>query len=114
MPPRRRSRHTFTLGVSDPAGNISLTDREPFTFQDRKDNIQHVVRAGETLYTLAGRYYSPIARAAGLWWVIADYQPAPIIDPTIALIEGSTIIVPSLRTVLEELFSENRREEFEP
>lgn len=113
MPPRRLSRYTFSLGVNDSLGNLYLTDREPFGFQDRPDNVQHVVLAGESLYTLAGRYFNSIPRAAGLWWVIADFQPDPILDPTIQLTEGSLLVVPSLRTVLEEVFAETRRDEFE-
>jgi hypothetical protein len=114
MPPRRFSRHTFTSAVQDGAGRLVLTDREPFRFRSLPDNRQHVVKEGETLFSLAGRYFAPLNRPAGLWWVIADFQPDPIHDPTIVLEPGRVLVIPSVRTVLEEIFSERRRGEATP
>ena len=114
MPPRRYSRYTFCAGVLDEAGRLFLTEREPYRYRALPDNRQHVVKEGETLFTLAGRYYSALPRSAGLWWVIADFQPDPIHDPTLQLEPGRALIVPSLRTVLEEVFSEKRRLEASP
>ncbi len=114
MPPRRYSRYTFCAGVLDEAGRLFLTEREPYRYRALPDNRQHVVKEGETLFTLAGRYYSALPRPAGLWWVIADFQPDPIHDPTLQLEPGRALIVPSLRTVLEEVFSEKRRQEASP
>lgn len=114
MPPRRYSRYTFCAGVLDEAGRLFLTEREPYRYRALPDNRQHVVKEGETLFTLAGRYYSALPRPAGLWWVIADFQPDPIHDPTLQLEPGRALVVPSLRTVLEEVFSEKRRQEASP
>lgn len=110
MPPRVRSRHIFTLGVKDAAepDKVQLTDREPFSFQDLADNVVHRVADGDTLGGLADRYFNPIENAASLWWVIADFQPEPIHDPTIALAPGSTLVIPSVRTVLEAVFADAR------
>src|SRR5438552_3903313 len=113
MAPRRLSRNTFCLGVTDALDNLYLSEREPFGFRSRSDNIKHLARAGESLFTLAGRYYRSIPRAAGLWWVIADFQPDPILDPTVELTEGSILVIPSVRTLLEEVLAETRRTEFE-
>lgn len=110
MPPRRWSRHTFALGVLE-GEDTQLTDRVPYRFRNFRDNIQHVVGDGDSLFSLAARYFAPLARPSGLWWVIADFQPAPIHDPTIELTPGTTIFIPSLRTVQEEVFSEARRED---
>lgn len=111
MPPRLRSRHTYTIGFedADTLGKLQLSEREPFYYRDYPDNREHVVVQGDTLHRLAGAYFAPIDDPAQLWWVIADFQPAPIHDPTIRLEPGSTIIIPSVRTVLEVIFSENRR-----
>lgn len=109
MPPNRFSRHRFTLGVKDDDGNLFLTERVPFGYRERSDNKHHLVRTGDTLYSLAGRYFSAFERAAGLWWVIADFQPDPIHDPTLALEVGRVLVIPSLRTVQEEIFNERRR-----
>lgn len=113
MPPRVRSRHTFTLGISDDADpdKLQLTERETYAYRALPDNRQHVVETGDTLFTLAARYFYPIEGAANLWWIIADFQPDPIHDPTIALEPGTVLVIPSLRTVLERIFSENRRSE---
>ena len=113
MPPRKWSRHIFTLGVNDSAepGILQLTDREPFLFRNLPDNRLHPVVESDTLHSLAARYFDPIEGAANLWWIIADFQPDPIHDPTIALVAGTTLVVPSVRTVLESVFDDARASE---
>ena len=111
MPPRVGSRYGFALGVRDEDGMLALTDREPYRYRAHADNRTHLVVQGDTLWALAGRYFAPLPRPAGLWWVIADFQPDPIHDPTLALEVGRVLVVPSLRTVTEEVFSEKRRQE---
>ena len=111
MPPRELSRHLFTDGLTLSSGKLSLSLRVPFRFQNLPDTRAHVVREGETLFTLAGRYFAPMERACGLWWVIADFQPAPIFDPTVMPTLGSIVYVPSVRTVVEKVLSEARRGE---
>lgn len=111
MPPRRYSRYTFCSALLDEAERLHLTEREPFRFRALSDNRQHVVKEGDTLFSLAGRYFAPLPRPAGLWWVIAYFQPDPIHDPTLSLEVGRVLVVPSLRTITEEVFSERRRQE---
>jgi hypothetical protein len=110
MPPRRFSRFMFCAAYLDDDGRLVLTEREPFRFRAFPDNRQHLAGASDTLFTLAGRYFAPLPRAAGLWWVIADFQPDPIHDPTLALELGRVMFVPSVRVLTEEVFSESRRE----
>jgi hypothetical protein len=114
MPPRRFSRHTFTSAVLDDEGRLLLTEREPFRFRSLPDTRQHVVKEGDTLFSLAGRYFASLPRPAGLWWVIADFQPDPVHDPTIDLEPGRILFIPSVRTIQEEILSEKRREEAPP
>lgn len=109
MPPRRWSRYTFATAVRDADGDLVLYGEEPYRFREFTDNREHVVREGDTLFSLAASYFTGIPRPDGLWWVIADFQPAPIHDPTIELEIGRVLIIPSLRTVQEEIFSERRR-----
>lgn len=112
MPPRKFSRHTFALGIKDQTiapEALQLTERQPFTYRLLSDTRRHTVREGESLWTLAARYFRGLPRAAGLWWVIADFQPDPIHDPTVALAPGRVLFIPSARTVQEFIFSENRR-----
>lgn len=115
MPPRVNSRHTFTFGYRDAYSTqkLWLSPRIPFPYKDRTDNRTVIARRGDTLFTLAGRYFQPLSRACGLWWVIGDYQPQPIHDPTLQLAPGRAIVVPSLRTVLEEVFNDDRAFETE-
>jgi hypothetical protein len=111
MPPRMNSRHSFTWSYQmSPSDNRRfLVDREPFLYQDRQDNIIHIVNSGDTLWSLAGKYYRGVPRPNGLWWVIADYQPQPIRDPTLKIPDGTVLVLPSIRVLREEIFSERRR-----
>lgn len=112
MPPRENSRHLFTEGtrLDDlDEEELFLTEREPYGFQQVTDNQVKVAEAGDTLYTLAGRYFQGLPRPAGLWWAIGDYQPQAIHDPTIALPVGSVVVIPSQRTIEEKIFNEERR-----
>lgn len=111
MPPRRQSRHTFTRAILDDSGHLVLTEPEPFRFRQLDDNSLHIVKDGESLFSLAGLYFRPFPRGCGLWWIIADFQPDPIHDPTRKLRAGTLLVIPSVRTVAEEIFGENRRNE---
>jgi hypothetical protein len=109
MPPRTGSRHSFCLGVRDEDERLFLTEREPYRYREHPDTRIHVVAQGDTLFELAGRYFAPVPRACGLWWVIADFQPDPVLDPTLELAVGRRLYVPSLRMVTDVIFSEQRR-----
>lgn len=111
--PRRYSRHSFTAGLTiDEVQRLS--DREPFSYRNFTDTRVHIIVEGDTLQHLAGVYFSEMPRACGLWWIIADFQPAPIHDPTLALTPGATLLIPSLRTVQERIFDRQRRVEAVP
>lgn len=108
MPPNRFSRHRFTTATNID-GRLVLDNRVPFGFRELDDTRFHVVVEGDTLHTIAGQYFDNIPRGCGLWWVIADFQPTPIIDPTIKLVAGSTLAIPSERTVNDLILNEARR-----
>jgi hypothetical protein len=107
MPPGKFSRHRFSTAETDAAGKLFLLDRSRFGFVDRPDNRQHVVMFGDTLFNLAGRYFAPLPRAAGFWWVIGDFNG--VHDPTIELVPGTILTIPSIRTLQEEILNERRR-----
>jgi len=109
MPPLAGSRHTFCRGVRDAAGRLSLTEREPYRYRAHPDNRVHVVAEGESWFDLAGLYFAPLPRACGFWWAIADFQPDPVVDPTLALELGTIIHVPSLRLLTDVILGEARR-----
>lgn len=99
----------FTTAQRDDAGRLMLSGREPFQFQVFADTRSHTVAAGESLFSLAARYFPSFRRPAGLWWVIADFQPTPIFDPTIELVPGEVLLIPSERVLLEHVFAADRR-----
>lgn len=111
MPPGQLSRERFTEGVLDDEGRFYLTEPEPFSYRERADNVVYTVQRGDTLWTIAAKQFPSFMRPSGLWWVIAEFQPEPIFDPTVILVPGQQLILPSARTLLEECFSEVRRDE---
>ena len=113
MRPGRMSRYVFCREYAEPDGTVMLTEPVPFDFVDLADNRRHIVKQGDTLWGLAALYFiaDKIERPADLWWIIADFQPAPIYDPTEALTPGRVLHIPSLRTLAERCFSAARRRE---
>lgn len=109
MPPRTNSRHLFTTAQTRTGDErLFLSDRTPFRYIDLEDNRVHTVREGDTLHRLAALYFVqlgelPFISAANLWWVIADFQPVPIHDPTVQLVKGEKLVIPSVRTVSERI-----------
>src|SRR5688572_17469133 len=108
MPAGQYSRHLLCDTVVDAQGRLFLADRVPYRYRELPDNRYHVVAEGDTLFTLAGVYFEGVPRAAGLFWVLADFQPVPIHDPTLQLTIGRTMIIPSLRVVLEDILNPYR------
>jgi len=109
MPPKVGSRHAGTVAMLDDDGRPYLTDREPFGYRDLPDNRKHVVVEGDTFWSLADRYFDPLPRACGLFWILCDFQPEPVLDPTRALEIGRVVIIPSLRTVTELILGDAGR-----
>lgn len=95
----------------DPEGRRLLTEREPFRFREFPDNWQHRVVEGDTLWGLAGLYFAPLPRACGFWWAIADFQPDPIVDPTLGLELGRVLVIPSTRVLSDVILGGARRRE---
>jgi hypothetical protein len=112
MPPLEWSRYSFCWGLKDSNGNIGLSEREIFPYQDFDDNRYYTVCAGDSLHTIAERAFPSFPRACGLYWIIADFQPTPIQDATLALVPGTELVIPSERVVRERVFDEARRADF--
>ncbi|MBU1483180.1 MAG: LysM peptidoglycan-binding domain-containing protein [Gammaproteobacteria bacterium] len=111
MPPTARSRYLFCQGVVED-GSRYLTDFKPYSYLDLPDNIFHEVQEGDSWDSLAGLYYKGLERACGYWWAIANFQPDGVVDPTLKLTPGSTIVVPSLRTLQTIIMGERRRRDY--
>src|SRR5438477_6919606 len=106
MPPQVGSRYMFCDAVRGPDGRLELTEREPYGFVSHPDNRTHVVVQGDTLFSLAGRYFAPLPRACGFWWAIADFQPDPIVDATLALEIGRPLHICSVRVLTDVILGE--------
>lgn len=117
MPPSIQSRHRFCIAMNDTQGRRYLSARPRFLYRKLADTRIHVVKAGDTLWGLAGIYYYSLPNSDQLWWIIGDFQPGPdgepdpIHDATIQLVAGREIHVPSVRAVQELIFNERRRNE---
>ncbi len=112
MPPNIFSRYSFSFAQEDSLGRLLLSRRDAIRFERREDNRNHLVNEGDTLFNLASRFFKGFTtRPAGLWWIISDFQPTPIHDPTIRLSAGSVIVIPSVRYVIEVVLDEGRIEE---
>ena len=112
MPPGEWSRYLFCWGLKDDAGRVGLSEREPFGYLDLPDNRYYTVASGDTLFTIAERAFPSVPRPCGLFWVIADFQPNPILDATLALEVGRELVIPSEATVKTLIFDEHRRNDF--
>lgn len=108
MPPRAGSRYLFCTGIVDEAGVVSLSEREPYRYRALPDTRLHTAREGDSLWSLAGAYFRR-PRACGFWWVIADFQPDPVIDGTLRLEPGRIIHIPSDRVLDDVILGEGRR-----
>lgn len=103
------SRYRYCTEYQDDDGNYYLDEREPFRYQDVSDNRFHTVIDGDTWWGLAHLYFSGYTRQCGLWWLLCEYQPTPVIDPTLRLEPGDVIVIPPMRMVRMEVFSSERR-----
>jgi hypothetical protein len=111
VPPLANSRYILVTAASDlDTGLTFLFDRERVRFEARRDNVRVVVRAGDTLQSLASRFFAPFPNPEQLWWLIADFQPDPIVDPTIDLEPGTILYLPSLEFIGSSVFSDARRD----
>lgn len=105
MPPRLNSRYEFSIGKEDENGTMFLAEREPFRFDPKlKGTKRYTFKKGDSLYTIAYRSFQPIPNAEHLWWIICEFQPDPILDPTLAIDIGRVLFIPSVKVVQEKVF----------
>jgi hypothetical protein len=109
MPMFPWGRYRYCLQTANEDGILRLDEREPFRYKDEPDNRNHRARSGDSWWGLAHMYLQGIPRPCGMWWLLCEFQPTPVIDPTIVIPVNKLIIVPSLRLVRTEVFSNERR-----
>lgn len=104
MPPQNQSRYLAVFAQKDASGRMFLSERSRFAFDISLPGTRiHTVSQGESLHTIAWRYFSPLPDAEHLWWVIAEFQPVPIADLTLDLEIGRTLYIPATRVVQERI-----------
>lgn len=80
---------------------LQLAEVEYYSGQE--DDVFHIVSEGETLFSIAYRYYGGVGDGVHNWWLIAEYQPEPIVDPTAKLNPGDILVIPSTRHLLDAI-----------
>lgn len=109
MPPTALDPTALCTAFTDLDGDLILSEPEPYGYRELPDTIEHRALDGDTYPRLAYRYLG----SAELAWVIMDFQPTRVFDPTIRIEVGSVVYVPSQRVTYEEILSESRRAEFQ-
>jgi len=107
-----RYRYCTILDAGDIGGTPGtklLDEREPFRFRDESDNRFHTVVEGDTWWGLAWRYFPSFPNKSLLWFILCEFQPEPVVDPTIRLEKGTQIIIPSERLVRTKAFNREQR-----
>jgi len=100
--------------IKDINGNDIVVPRAFFRYKEIDDNIIHIAKDNESLWEIATQYYSDVLQNPSLhYWIIADYQPEPILDPTQTMVQGRTIYVPSIRTIETLINNPDRDPEYE-
>lgn len=89
------SRYRMSTLVKDAQDRLKLSLRARLEYDQEDEDIIHEIAPGDTLWTLAAQYFDGMPYSHTLWWAIADYQPDPIIDPTVQLEPGELIVIPS-------------------
>lgn len=103
MPTNNTSRYKniplFLDDTSDDKDTLYYGTRLPIKYIDDPDTTIHVIKEGDTLQKLANAYYKGFSSPSTLWWVIAEFQQTPIVDPTIKLKPGTLLNIPSSNLV---------------
>jgi hypothetical protein len=75
---------------------------ERVDYEDDDDIIIHIVADGERLYDIAQFHYGTARNNPwDMWEVIAQFQPEPILDPSVILETGREIYIPSSEFIEE-------------
>lgn len=108
------SRYDYCWNKATASGKLRKLPRGFFGFKKFSDTVEHQCLEGESLFNLAAFYYHDVfAYPSMLYWVIADFQPIPIIDSTIIFSAGDIVYIPSIKTINLQVLDPTREPEFE-
>lgn len=77
-------------GLQYDNGDVSL-ERIPYTYTKTNSDLYHTVISGETIQSIAFKYYGD----SGLWYIITDANN--IYNPITEIVEGLELLIPNGR-----------------
>ncbi len=95
----KESRHRSSYVVEETDGTRYLSTPKPPVFEEREDDIVHIMKETDRLDLLAYKYYGN----AAWWWVIAERND--IIFPLNLPEIGTRIKIPSYEYVVMEIMA---------
>jgi len=98
------SLYRHAIFSQQPSGAVIPEMPERLRYVYRDDTRLHVAADGEYLFDIAYAYYRHAFGddAHDLWEILAQFQPVPIEDPSIALAAGTHVLIPSVAFIREE------------
>jgi len=105
----QNSRYRFCTVLGGNGATSYLDEREPFRFRDEPDNRFHTARDGDTWWGLAWKFFAGFPNKALLWWLLCEFQPEAVVDPTIRIEAGRIVAIPSERLIRTQVFSRDNR-----
>jgi hypothetical protein len=100
--PERRARVITDEGKLVSGKTVEyMSLHDPFRYQERDDNLTYTARRGDRLEHIATVFY----RDPQLFWVLADFQPNPILNPLLPLEPGRVIYGPSVEVLEREILN---------
>jgi len=96
-------RHANIIQNEDSTIVFTLPERVGYEYDD--DITIHIVSDGERLYDIAQFHYKDTAIAPwDLWDMLAQFQPEPILDPSVPLPSNMEIYIPSADFIEDAFF----------
>ena len=95
----RYSRWQYSEVYKASNANVYAYERETLAFPPEGSYTEHIVKADDNVFSLAGYYYyGLLQRASSLWWAIAEIND--VVDPTQQFKRGSTVYIPDFQYVM--------------
>lgn len=93
-------RHGLAYNAGDGKLYVSLPERVPYLGEDGA--IPHICTGNENLLDISlayfrGLYQDPVSK----WWIIAQAQDDPVVDPLVPLKKGTILMIPSISFIEE-------------
>uniref|UniRef100_A0A6H1Z9L9 Uncharacterized protein n=1 Tax=viral metagenome TaxID=1070528 RepID=A0A6H1Z9L9_9ZZZZ len=92
--------HGVAYEADDGKLYVSLPERLPFDGGD--DGIPHVCTGNENVLDICLAYFRGIYQdPVDKWWIVAQAQNDPVVDPLVPLRKGTILVIPSISYIEE-------------